>query len=95
MLEGGTETVLAEQLGMLFEAGLVTRTEEGNWLLCRDLESVSLLDLYHAGKYYLPVGEKLDVPSKSEWDAAFFRSVSQDKLKMQQPLRDMYSQPAA
>ena len=95
LLEGVTETVLAEQLGMLFEAGLVTRTEEGNWLLCRDLESVSLLDLYHAGKYYLPVGEKLDVPSKSEWDAAFFRSVSQDKLKMQQPLRDMYSQPAA
>jgi len=95
ILEGVTEPVLAEQLRLLFEAGLVTRTEEGNWLLCRDLETISLLDLYHAGEYYLPVGEELDIPSRSEWDSAFFRSVSQDKLNMQQSLRDMYTQTAA
>ena len=95
ILDGVTEPVLAEQLGLLFEAGLVTRTEEGNWLLCRDLETISLLDLYHAGEYYLPVGEELDIPSKSEWDSAFFRSISQDELNMQQSLRDMYTQTAA
>lgn len=95
ILEGVTEPVLAEQLGLLFEAGLVTRNEEGNWLLCRDLETISLLDLYHAGEYYLPVGENLDIPSRSEWDSAFFGSISQDELNMQQSLRDMYTQTAA
>jgi len=95
MLEGVTEPVLAEQLRLLFSAGLVTRNEEGNWLLCRDLETITLLDLYHAGEYYLPVGEDLDIPSRSEWDSAFFRSISQDELNMQQSLRDMYTQTAA
>jgi membrane protein len=92
LLEGVTEPVLAGQLQFLFEAGLVTRTEEGAWLLCRDLDSVSLLDLYQAGEYYLPIGEELEIPSKSEWDAVFFRSVSEHDLNMQQTLKEMYTQ---
>lgn len=92
LLEGVTEPVLAGQLDLLHEAGLVTRNENGNWLLCRDLHTVSLLDLYHAGEYYLPVGEKLEVPSKSEWDPVFFRSISVHELNMQQSLKEMYTQ---
>jgi membrane protein len=91
-MEGVTEPVLAGQLSLLFEAGLVARSEDGNWLLCRDMDTVSLLDLYHAGEYYLPVGEKLEVPSKSEWDPVFFRSISEHKLNMQQSLKAMYTQ---
>lgn len=91
-LDGVTEPVLAEQLRLLFRAGIVTRTEDGDWLLSRDLGKISLLDLYHAGEYYLPVGEKLDLPSKSEWDDAFFRSISAGELNMQQSLKQMYSQ---
>ena len=91
-LEGATETELAGQLGLLFDAGIVTRNETGSWLLCRDLETLSLLDLYRAGEYYLPVGETLEIPSKSEWDAAFFRSVTLGELNMQQSLKDMYTQ---
>jgi membrane protein len=91
-LDGVTEPVLAEQLRLLFRAGIVTRTEDGDWLLSRDLEKITLLDLYHAGEYYLPVGEKLDLPSKSEWDDAFFRSISTGELNMQQSLKRMYSQ---
>jgi membrane protein len=91
-LDGVTEPVLAEQLRLLFRAGIVTRTEDGDWLLSRDLEKISLLDLYHAGEYYLPVGEKLDLPSKSEWDGAFFRSISTGELNMQQSLKQMYNQ---
>ena len=90
MLEGSTETELASQLGLLFDAGLVTRSESGSWLLCRDLDTVSLLDLYHAGEYYLPVGEELEIPSKSEWDTAFFNSVKLGELNMQQSLKAMY-----
>jgi len=91
-LEGVTEPGLANQLRLLFDAGLITRNESGSWLLCRDLHNISLLDLYRAGEYYLPASEKLEIPSKSEWDVAFFRSVSLDGLNMQQSLESMYSQ---
>jgi len=90
-LEGATEAALARELGLLYDAGIVTRDEAGNWLLSRDLASVRLLDLYRAGHYYLPVNEKLEIPSKSEWDEAFFRSVTSDELKLDQSLKAMYS----
>jgi membrane protein len=90
-LEGSTETELARQLAQLFDAGMVTRSESGSWLLCRDLESVSFLDLYRAGEFYLPVNETFDIPSKSEWDAEFFRSVKLGDLAMQQSLKEMYA----
>ncbi len=91
-LEGSTEIELAGQLALLDDAGIVTRNESGNWLLCRDLEKVSLLDLYRAGEYFLPLGETLDVASESAWDTAFFRSVALGEVNMQQSLKDMYSQ---
>jgi len=94
-LEGATEPELADQLDLLFDAGIVTRSENGNWLLCRDLGSVSLLELYRAGEYYLPVDETLDVPSESEWDGAFFGSVKLGELNMQQSLKDMYTRTEA
>lgn len=91
-LEGATEPELASQLGLLFDAGIITRSDSGSWLLCRDLGTVSLLDLYQAGEYYLPVDETLVIPSESEWDGAFFRSVKLGELNMQQSLKDMYTQ---
>ena len=91
-LEGATEPELANQLDLLLDAGIVTRNEAGSWLLCRDLDAVSLLDLYRAGEYYLPVDETLEIPSKSEWDRAFFRSVKLGELNMQHSLKDMYTQ---
>ena len=91
-MEGSTEIELAGQFGVLFDAGFVTRDEGGSWLLCRDLDDVSLLDLYRAGEYYLPLGETLEVPSESPWDAVFFRSVALGEVNMQQSLKDMYSQ---
>jgi membrane protein len=94
-LEGTTETELAGQLGLLFDAGFVTRSEGGNWLLCRDLDTVSLLDLYRAGEYYLPLGETLEFASESAWDDVFFRSVALGGVDMQQSLKEMYSQSAS
>jgi len=91
-LEGATEPVLANQLGFLVDVGIVTRNENGNWLLCRDLDTVSLMDLYRAGEYYLPVAESMEIPSKSEWDTAFFSAVSPRELNMQQSLKAMYTQ---
>jgi len=91
-MEGTTEPELADQLGLLSDAGFVTRDEAGNWLLSRDLEAVRLLDLYRAAEYYLPLNEPLDPPNNSEWDTAFFRSVTQEGLDMQQSLKSMYTQ---
>jgi membrane protein len=90
-MEGATETELAGQLGLLFDAGIVKRSEGGNWLLCCDLDDVSLLDLYRSGEYYLPLGEKLENPSQSSWDETFFKSVSLGEVNMQQSLKDMYT----
>jgi len=95
LLEGVTEPELADQLGLLLTADIVTRNESGSWLLCRDLATVSFLDLYRSGEHYLPVDEALEIPSESEWDTAFFRSVKQGELNMQQSLKDMYTQAAA
>ena len=93
-LEGATETGLVRQLGLLDKAGIVTRNEPGNWLLSRDLDNVSLLQLYKAGGYYMPVDEKLEIPSEGEWDAAFFESVKLGELNMQQSLKSMYTENA-
>jgi membrane protein len=91
LMEGATETALARELGLLYKAGIVARDEDGNWLLSRDLHSVSLLDLYRAGHYYLPVNEKLEIPSQCEWDEAFFRSVTSGEPRLEQSLQNMYS----
>jgi len=92
LLEGVTEPVLSEQLDLLFETGFANRTEDGDWLLSRDLETVSLLDLYHAGQFYLPLGEKPEIPGQDEWDAAFYAAISEGELNMQQSLKSMYTQ---
>ena len=89
-LEGATETGLVRHLGLLNKAGIVSRTESGDWLLCRDLENVSLLELYQAGGYYMPVEEKLDIPSKGEWDGAFLAAIKLGELSMAQSLKSMY-----
>ncbi len=90
-LEGVSETELAGQLAILFDAGYVKRSEDGDWLLCRDLGSVSLLDLYRSGEYYLPLDEALEIPSQSHWDEAFFKSISLGEVDMQRSLKDMYN----
>ena len=91
-LEGVTEGQLADQFVLLVEAGIVTRNEDGNWLLCRDLETVSLLDLYRSGEYYLPLGETLETPGECEWDEVFFKSFALGEVNMQQSLKEMYKQ---
>lgn len=91
-LEGSTEIELAGQLQLLENAGIVTRNERGNWLLCRDLDRVSLLDLYRAGEYFLPIGETPEFVSESAWDTAFFKAVTPGEMNMQRSLKDMYSQ---
>lgn len=94
-LECVSESELADQLAVLFKAGLVQCSEDGEWLLCRDLEHVSLLDLYRAGEYYLPLDETPELPSRSDWDETFFDSIASGKVDVQRSLKEMYSQAEA
>jgi len=50
-----SETELEHLLLQLAKARLVLRTERGEWALARDLERVSLLDLYRSGPFILPL----------------------------------------
>jgi membrane protein len=50
-----TDDLLQRYLADLNVAGMVQRTEFGEWVLARSLESVSLFDLYETGLYRLPL----------------------------------------
>ncbi|MEO6968331.1 MAG: YihY family inner membrane protein [Rhodanobacteraceae bacterium] len=49
------DDLLQRYLGDLRGAGLLTRAESGEWVLSRDLTTASLVDLYRAGHYRLPL----------------------------------------
>ncbi|MDC8014878.1 YihY family inner membrane protein [Tahibacter soli] len=50
-----TDDLLQRYLADLHVAGMVQRTENGEWVLARSLESVCLFDLYETGLYRLPL----------------------------------------
>ena len=49
-----TTGLLQRYLGDLARAGLIRRADTGGWVVARDLDSVSVADLFHAGGYRLP-----------------------------------------
>lgn len=51
-----TDHLLQRYLTDLAAVAVIRRTELGEWMLARDLNGISLLDLYRAGEYRLPVG---------------------------------------
>jgi membrane protein len=92
--KGVAESLLQKLLGQFLQANFVTRDQEDNWVLTRDLDHLSLLDLYRAGHFHLPMGGLPDVPSESVWDAAFIEATSPDKLRLEGPLKPMYESAA-
>ena len=89
------QTLTADSLGELAEAKIVTRDEDGNWLLARDFSSLSLGDLYQLGGYYLPLGEIGQLPRDSAWDRAYIAALQLIREESHgvwdQPLEDLYS----
>ena len=49
-----TDDLLQRYLGDLHRVGLVSRNELGEWVVVRDLSSVTLLEIYEEGSYRLP-----------------------------------------
>jgi membrane protein len=52
-----TDQLVQQMLGELSDIGLVSRAESGEWLLARDLDSMTLAELYEACQLRLPVSE--------------------------------------
>lgn len=89
---GVRESTLQQLLGQFLEAGLITRDQQDNWLLTRDLSEVSLLELYHAGQFHLPIGQVPEIPSENKWDGAFLDAITPQELKMGTALKSMFQQ---
>jgi membrane protein len=52
-----TDALVQQMLGQLCEIGLVSRAESGEWLLARDLDTLTLAELYEACQLRVPVAE--------------------------------------
>ena len=67
--------------------------DEDRCLLARDLEDLTLAELYRCGDYYLPLGETDKLPRDSAWDNAFVDSLESVRSKSepvwQKSLRQM------
>lgn len=72
-----SELQIVRLLGRLREEKVVTRDEDDNWLLRRDLSTLTLGDLYRLGDYFLPLTEAPDLPQTSAWDRAYVAVLEQ------------------
>jgi membrane protein len=90
-----SELQILRLLSGLGDAKIATRDEEGDWLLARDLGSLSLGRLYLLGDYYLPLGEIDTLPRESDWDRAYLEALElirhQASGVWDRPLEDLYT----
>ena len=95
--------VVVRQVLMLLQqltlARIVTLDQDDRWILARDLDDVSLGQLYHCGNYYLPLAEENELPTDSDWDQTFVQSLAEvhdnGETVLNRPLGNMYRDSAA
>jgi membrane protein len=66
-----SERQLQDLLRGLEKVNIATRDEQGDWLLSRDTDDLSLADLYQSGNYHLPMISRESIPVDSAWDSEF------------------------
>ncbi len=79
-----TDSLLQEFLGSLDGISLVRRDERGEWLLARDLDGLTLTELYEACQLRVPIDEAWLPCRDDELGAAAYAVL--DDLRL--PLRD-------
>ena len=80
-----TDELVQEMLGELCRIGLLSRAESGEWLLARDLDDLTMADLYEACQLRIPILEA-HLPCRD--DALGVATVAElDELRL--PLRDL------
>jgi membrane protein len=86
-----TDELVQEMLGDLCRIGLLSRAESGEWLLARDLDDVTMADLYEACQLRIPILEA-HLPCRE--DALGMAAVAElDQLRL--PLRDLLKRRVA
>ncbi len=86
-----TDAVVQQMLQQLSAIGLLSRAESGEWLLARDLDDLSLGELYEACQLRIPTAEAW-LPARDDvlGNAAI---AALDELRL--PLRDLLRRPVA
>ncbi len=86
-----TDALVQQMLQQLSDIGLLSRAESGEWLLARDLDDLSLAELYEACQLRIPTAEAW-LPARD--DALGEAAVAAlDELRI--PLRDLLRKPVA
>ncbi len=80
-----TDALVQQMLAQMCEIGVVTRTESGEWVLTRDLDELTMAELYEASHLRIPIAEA-HLPCRD--DALGTAAVAAlDALRL--PLRDL------
>lgn len=89
------DDLLQRYLGDLHRAGLLTRAESGEWVLIRDLSTVSLVDLYRAGGYRLPLDhvalERAAAGLPPQAQMAVFAAIESLRSHLSPPLATLFA----
>jgi membrane protein len=92
-----TDDLVQRYLGDLHRAGMIQKNDLGQWMMARDLASVTLYDVYCASDYRLPRATTLPAGGIAELDhvAAALMSRAGDGLRsaMQVPLSEIFPTP--
>jgi len=86
-----TDALVQELLGELCESGVLSRAESGEWLLARDLDALTMADLYEACQLRIPIAEA-HLPCRD--DALGVAAMGElDQLRL--PLRELLKRRVA
>ena len=80
-----TDTLVQDTLAQLESISVVRRAETGEWLLARDLDDLTLAELYEAGQLRIPIAEAHLPGADDTPGAAVIATIDQLRL----PLRDL------
>jgi membrane protein len=86
-----TDELVQEMLGQLCAINLISRAESGEWMLARDLDTLTMADLYEACQLRIPIAE---APLPCRGDALGAAALTElDQLRL--PLRDLLKRRVA
>lgn len=86
-----TDTLVQQMLSQLNSISVVARAETGEWLLSRDLDELSLAELYEACGLRIPIAEAM-LPCR---DDSLGRSAVAAMDELRVPLRDLLKRPVS
>lgn len=92
-----TDDLVQRYLGDLDRAGMIQRNDVGEWLLTRDLATVTLYDIYAASGYRVPLGESLPGEAATAQDTVAAATIERAAIglrnAMDMPLSEIFPPP--